>query len=102
MLSRVELHASVAWRFAARGEGEVCAVFQRSFYIRIQDRFACVGEASLGCGPLNALVEDFRQPAIGERISVAVSALWEPPPFARNLLDLNALKKAKVPEEGLG
>ena len=102
MLSRVELHASVAGRFAARGEGEVCAVFQRSFYIRIQDRFACVGEASLGCGPLNALVEDFRQPAIGERISVAVSALWEPPPFARNLLDLNALKKAKVPEEGLG
>jgi len=40
----------------AAGAGEVCAVFRRSFYVRLNERYACIGDASLGCGPLNALV----------------------------------------------
>src|SRR5918992_1191582 len=41
----------------ATGEGEVCAVFRRSFYLRSPEgRYACIGDASLGCGPLNGLV----------------------------------------------
>lgn len=102
MLSRVELRASVAGRFAARGEGQVCAVFQRSFYVKIEERYACVGGTALGRGPLNALVGDFRQPAIGERVSISVAALWEPPPFADTPLDPGALRTARVPGEGLG
>jgi len=100
------LEASVAGSFArdalVLGEGEVCAVFQRGFYLRIATRYACVGGAALGRGPLNALIEDFPRPAIGERLSVSVAALWEPPPFAGKLLDPNSLRKAKVPEEGFG
>ena len=98
--------ASVAGRFAraalALGEGEVCAAFRRSFYLRYPgERYACVGDASLGHGPLNALVGDFRQAALGEQVAVSVASTWNPPtqPVAFNM---KALEKTKVPEEGLG
>ena len=40
----------------------MCAAFRRSFYLRFAgERYACVGDASLGRGPLNALVAGFRQ-----------------------------------------
>jgi hypothetical protein len=98
--------ASVAGRFArealSSGPGEVCAVFRRSFYLRCPgDRYACVGDASLGRGPLNALVADFRAPALGQRISVSVenSQSWQPP--AHQGVSFNA-KPGRVPAEGLG
>ena len=62
----------VAGRFAieaAQGEGEVRAVFRRSCYVRFGSHYVCVGDASLGRGPLNALVDDFQAPAMGERVS---------------------------------
>ena len=107
---------SVAGRFAlealAFGQGEVCAVFRRSFYLRIEDErgvshFTCVGDTSLGHGPLNALVPGLELPAIGAKISVATrgARLWEPPAHAGKPPDLEALKAAasgRVPEEGLG
>jgi len=92
----------------AAGEGEVCAVFRRSFYLRFGRSYACIGEASLGRGPLNALVSAFREPAIGETVSVSVenSQVWEPPPLrgdARPQLDaLRACLDGHVPQEGLG
>ena len=69
-MRRAPLVAEVAGRFArdalALGEGEVCAAFRRSFYLRFPgERFACIGDASLGCGPLNALVADWHPAAIG-------------------------------------
>lgn len=101
----------VAGRFArealASGDGEVCAVFRRSFYLRCPgDRYACIGDASLGRGPLNALICDFKLPALGERLLVSVqgAALWQPPPYTLSM-DLDALRKAarsRVPAEGLG
>jgi hypothetical protein len=99
--------ASVAGRFArdaaALGEGEVRAVFRRSFYLSYPNNgFVCVGDASLGRGPLNALVGAFELPAIGERASVSVASVWEPPPFAGKSLDLHSLRNFKIPEEGLG
>ena len=104
--------AEVAGRAArealARGEGEVCAVFRRSFYLRFGRSYACIGDASLGRGPLNALVADFRGPAIGDSATVEVdkAVLWEPPPFrgeARPHLEaLRACLDGHVPEEGLG
>ena len=92
----------------AGGEGEVVAVFRRSFYVRVGGRYACIGDPSLGRGPLNALVSDFREPLMGQRVTVLLEGarLWEPAPFrggARPHLD--ALRKAldgHVPEEGLG
>jgi hypothetical protein len=105
--------ASVAGRFArealSNGPGEVCAVFRRSFYLRCPgERYACVGDASLGRGPLNALVADFRAPALGQRISVSLEncSSWEPSPASEpGLPKLKLLKEAaasRVPNEGLG
>ena len=92
----------------AAGEGEVCAVFRRSFYLRFGDRYACIGDASLGHGPLNALVPAFSAPPLGAtvRVSLENSRSWMPPPVrsaARpNLEALRACLDGHVPEEGLG
>lgn len=71
----------------ASGPGEVCAVFRRSLYLRFPGgRFACLGDASLGRGPLNARVADRR--ALGHldagawlAVSLAESRLWRPRPI---------------------
>ena len=92
----------------AAGEGEVCAVFRRSFYLRLGERYACVGERSLGRGPLNALVSEFHEPMLGETAVVSIDGaqLWEPRPFrgeARPQLHaLRACLDGHVPQEGLG
>jgi hypothetical protein len=109
--SSAPLTARVAGRFARdalqAGEGEVCARFQRSVYLRLPGgTYACVGDPSLGCGPLNALVEGFAAPALGARLSVAVASLWAPPaPPSAAAPDLAALQGAargRAPAEGLG
>jgi hypothetical protein len=104
--------AEVAGRAAraalAAGEGEVCAVFRRSFYLRSGEKYACIGDASLGRGPLNALVADFRAPALGEAVVVSLenAQSWEPRPLrgeARPQLEaLRACLDGHVPQEGLG
>jgi hypothetical protein len=101
------LAARVAGQFAARGEGEVCAVFKRSFYLRFAgDRYACVGNASIGRGPLNAIVDDFTAPALGERIDLSADSTWQPATLSSSLApDLAALREAaqsRAPREGLG
>src|SRR2546428_7683532 len=100
--SRMPFAAEVAGRFArdalACGAGEVCAVFHHSFYLRFSGKhYACVGDASVGRGPLNALVNDFRAPALGEKIRVATGncRLWQPPvPTNTRAVDLEALRQA--------
>ena len=93
---------------ATHGEGEVRAVFRRSCYARFASQYVCVGDASLGRGPLNALVDDFRTPAIGERVSLdtAGAEAWSPPPLPPDVTpDVRALREAargRVPGEGLG
>ena len=104
---------SVAGRFArdaaSRGEGEVRAVFRRSVYASFTGgRYACIGDESLGCGPLNALARELRLPALGERITLdfAQARSWSPAPLPANAApDIRALKRAareRVPREGLG
>jgi hypothetical protein len=103
--------ARVVGRFArealAAGEGEVCAAFRRSVYLRLPgERYACVGDASLGRGPLNALVEPFAPPPVGSRLSVSAEAatLWQPPP-GTCIAEAELLRRAskdRVPAEGLG
>lgn len=104
--------AELTGRFArealAGGEGEVCAVFRRSFYLRCPgERYACVGDAALGRGPLNALVRDFRAPALGERLLVSTegAGLWQPPAVNGSSVQLPLLREAAkghIPAEGLG
>jgi hypothetical protein len=102
--------ASVAGRFArdalAHGSGEACAVFRRSFYLRFPGgAYACVGDASLGHGPLNALVADLRLPALGAHVQVAVdhALLWQPcEPSMPDVEHIVAAARGHLPDEGLG
>jgi hypothetical protein len=107
--STLNLEARIAGRFVHEGEGEVRAAFRRSFYLCLADgRYVCVGDASLGRGPLNALVDDFQLLAIGERatLSLADAQRWAPPALPPNpVIDVKALQYAaqgRVPREGLG
>ena len=92
----------------AAGEGEVCAVFRRSFYVRLGGKYACVGDGSLGRGPLNVLVRNFHEVALHAKVEVDMESatLWEPAPFrggARPHLEaLRACLDGHVPDEGLG
>ena len=103
----MNLAASVAGRFVPEGEGEVRAAFRRSFYVGFADgRYACVGDASLGHGPLNALVDHFQLSPVGARVALSVTARWTPPALPPNpVVDIGALEYAargRVPHEGLG
>jgi len=105
----LNLEARIAGRFAPEGEGEVRAAFRRSFYLSFADgRYACIGDASVGCGPLNALVDDFQLAAPGSRValSLAGAARWAPAALPPDpLIDIGALQYAargRVPREGLG
>lgn len=103
-----EVAGSAAHAALANGVGEVCAVFRRSFYVRVNDKYACVGDAALGRGPLNALVAAFEAPPLGTAVLVSLEGAqsWAPPPArgaARpNLQALRACLDGHVPEEGLG
>lgn len=103
--------ASVAGRVAseaAQGEGEVRAVFRRSCYVSFAGRYVCVGDASLGRGPLNALLDDFQPPAVGASVALSVegATLWAPAPLpataSPNVRALREAAKQRVPREGLG
>jgi hypothetical protein len=104
--------AEVAGRAAretlAAGAGEVCAVFRRSFYVRLDDRYACIGDPSLGRGPLNVLVAAFEAPPLGASVEVSLlgAKAWAPTPARGNARpNLEALRTCldgHVPEEGLG
>src|SRR5262245_3294010 len=77
MSSPAELEVRAAGRFArqalAAGVGEVCAIFQRSFYLRTAGGFACFGDARLGRGPLNALLDTFPAVTMGAKLSAALA-----------------------------
>ena len=102
----------IAGRFAREAlqaaEGEVCAVFRRSFYLRCAgDRYACIGDSSIGNGPLNALICELALPRLGERATVSIgqAAAWAPPAHVRGQPDLEKLSGAarhRIPAEGLG
>ena len=108
MSYRIEVAGRFAHAALSAGVGEVCAVFRRSFYLRVGSRYACIGDATLGRGPLNALVAQLQEPPMGERIAVSLAdaAQWSPRPLdgaARpNIGALRACLDGHVPQDGLG
>jgi hypothetical protein len=106
------LQAEISGRFArealSAGDGEVCAVFRRSFYVRCPgERYACIGDLSLGNGPLNVLLGDFTPPALGKHVAISFEStkLWQPPAHPQDQPRLDELQKAarhRTPAEGLG
>ena len=104
---RISVIGRFAREAALAGEGEVCATFRRSCYLRFPgERYACVGDASLGRGPVNALADDFSLPAIGQRLSLSGGEIWTPPALmAEATPDVRRLRdaaRARAPQEGLG
>lgn len=106
---RISTVGRFAREAALGGEGEVCATFRRSCYLRFPgERYACVGDATLGRGPLNALADDFSLPAIGQRLALqlADAELWTPPALGAHATpDVQRLRNAarpRAPSEGLG
>ncbi len=82
MSFKVERAGRFAREALQAGEGEVCAVFRRSFYVRCPgERYACIGDASLGNGPLNAIVRELSLPRTGERVLASPEGTesWQPP-----------------------
>lgn len=66
--------------------GQVVAVFERSFYAVLDDKWICVGAPEIGSGPLHVLGPrgPSRRLTPGDSVAVVGSALWiEETPFAR-------------------
>jgi hypothetical protein len=90
--------------------GSVCAVFRRSCYLEfVGGQVVCVGDRSLGRGPLNARVDRFQPPRLGEVLALRVDGakLWQPTTRQATveraaLLALCAAARTRVPAEGFG
>jgi hypothetical protein len=132
----LRLRATLAGPLARRAlsvgaQGRVGAVFERSFYIGLGQRWVCVGAQDLGAGPLNLLLEPWPagrplRASVGDgdavtvterglstkrlKISLAGARRWrpEPPPaftaqsLARGLAATSALLRTRRPQDGLG
>ena len=107
------LTARLAGRFAyealALGAGEVCALLRRGFYLRFPGgRFSRIGDAALGGGPLNALVEALPGATLGQRFTVdtAHAEPWKPPDctgaFPENAGAIARAAAGRAPAQGLG
>ena len=82
----MSLRIEVAGRAAAaalRGGSDVVvlAVFRRSCYVESPGAgLVCLGDASIGRGPLNAIVERFNAPRLSEVLEVSLqhAIIWQP------------------------
>lgn len=108
MSFRIESAGRFAREALQAADGEVCAVFRRSFYLRCTgERYACIGDASIGNGPLNALTSELFLPRVGDRVAVSLAEAqpWQPPPphpGGPDLAMLSAKARPRIPAEGLG
>lgn len=123
----------VAQRLLVRGAlGCVAALFERSFYVSVAGGFVCIGDGTLGDGPLNAVCAlpagtPWRRLGVrvgaatrctdaelwvspGLAFDLACARAWRPPAppswsavsLARGLDRLHRLAVGRVPEDGLG
>ena len=69
-LRAVSIGSRVASVLQRGASGRVCAVFERSIHIAVNDEIVCIGGAGIGNGPLNAIVE----PAIASRWPAGIEA----------------------------
>jgi Protein of unknown function (DUF2877) len=108
---RVVEYGGVAQQVLQDGSiGIAHAAFRRSAYLECAgQRLICIGDVSLGRGPLNARVEGFSPPRIGEAFTVISdgASLWETSPRVGRPLRaavcaLHAAAAERVPYQGLG
>ncbi len=114
----ISIGARAARLFAAHADWTVAATFERSFYLRSGDAFVCIGDASIGDGPLNALLRagTLQPPAVGSAaasrgeylefpdastIRLDVARRWQAPAWSTkpaHLAMLQDLKRAALRE----
>jgi hypothetical protein len=111
--------------------GRIAAVFDRSVYVDLGNQWICVGDATVGNGPVNLLLEPTPHPGVfgglvvdqtvrvcagavhlGERpLSIDTTAkVWSPPlvsdwthdTLTRGLDALNVISRGRAPKQGLG
>lgn len=77
-LAAISIGARAARLFSTRIDWTVVATFERSFYMRSGDAFVCIGEPSIGDGPLNVIVAHLPSISIGApcRIDATSAAVW--------------------------
>lgn len=70
--------------FAVHSRAEIVAVFERSLYLQVGRAFACLGDARIGDGPINVIVDDgglVEQSRVGEVITssggIAAAPGWQ-------------------------
>jgi hypothetical protein len=131
-VTSVSIWGAHAQRFCeSRPSARVVAVFARSFHLEAGGHFVCIGDASIGRGPLNAIVDPAgwawvasHLPTVGAEVRIghgtiecdhvalvtAAASNWLPPPWPRNperatltvaLDDLERLACEKAPVEGI-
>ena len=112
MIVPIRRAGAVAAEFCkTRGDAEVAAVFERSFYLRAGDLFVCIGEPAIRNGPLT-LIADMRgarlglhpgQPARIAEDGIAIGAMmftcercepWHPPAWPQ-IIRPHALARAR-------
>jgi hypothetical protein len=131
-VTSISIWGAHAQRFCeCRVSARVVAVFARSFHLEADGDFVCIGDASIGRGPLNAIVDlagwawaARHLPAVGTEACIgegtiecdrfalvtAAACSWLPPPWPRNaeraaltvaLQDLERLACEEAPVDGM-
>jgi len=80
MSFRVKQAGGAALAALRAGPPTVFASFERSCYVETNPGIACLGGQGLGLGPLNAVVDNFKAPAIGDIVSIDLKSClpWSP------------------------
>jgi hypothetical protein len=80
MSFRAEIAGRAALAALRAGPAKVFASFERSCYVETSAGIACLGGPGLGMGPLNAIVQGFAVPSVGDSLSVDSSStrMWRP------------------------
>jgi len=131
-VTSISIWGARAQRFCeCRALARVVAVFARSFHLEADGEFVCIGDASIGRGPLNAIVDlagwsrvARHLPEVGaearigdgrlqcDRVALVTAAAsrWLPPPWPRNaerkaltvaLEDFERLACEEAPVDGI-
>ena len=111
--------------------GRIAAVFDRSVYVDLGSQWICIGDATIGNGPVNLSLEPtpysgvFADLVVDQSVRVCAGAvhlgnrpliietpakIWSPPlvpcwtneSLMRGLDALNAISRGRVPRQGLG
>lgn len=77
-LQAVSIGARAARLLGSREDWRVVAVFDRSFYVRSDEAFVCVGDPGIGNGPLNVVTRHLPAASIGAscRIDTWAATVW--------------------------